>query len=143
VTPIKRAVSFAILAPNDPTRVLIVLRPDDDADLPNMWGLPAASLREAENWQEAVQRAGREKLGVELEIARELNRGEVQRADYLLQMRLYAARIVHGTPLVPQPHDDVTQYHDWKWDRPEVLQSAAELGSLCCRLFLDREQRVD
>jgi ADP-ribose pyrophosphatase YjhB (NUDIX family) len=121
--------------------VLVVLRPEDDEELPNVWGLPAGSLHQGETWLDAVERAGREKLGIELEVIRELNRGETERSNYTLQMRLYEARIAHGAPSVPQPDNDVTQYRDWKWDTPEVLQPAADRGSLCCRLFLERDKR--
>ena len=138
MTLLKRAVSFVIRAPNDSAKMLVVLRPEDDADLPNVWGLPAASLREGEDWIDAAKRAGCEKLGIELEIVRELNRGELQRTDYILQMRVFEARIVQGTPSVRQLGVDVTQYRECKWDVSEVLQPAAALGSLCCRLLLDQ-----
>jgi len=118
-------------------RILIVQRPADDEDLPNAWGLPAASLRPGETWQGAVERAGREKLGVELNVGVELNRGALARASYTLEMRLYEAEIVKGRPIVPQPNHDVTQYHNWKWGIAEELKPAAERGSLCCRLFLE------
>ena len=40
--------------------VVVVLRPPDDDELPNVWGLPAASLRANESWEDVVRRAGRE-----------------------------------------------------------------------------------
>ena len=130
----KRSVSFVV---RNGERVLIVQRPADDEDLPNAWGLPAASLREGESWQDAVVRAGRDKLGVELKVGTELNRGALERDNYTLEMRLYEVEIVKGRPLVPQPNDDVTQYQNWKWGVTEELRPAAERGSLCCRLFLE------
>jgi len=130
----KRSVSLAI---NCSQGLLVVQRPSDDDDLPNEWGLPAASLREAETWQEAARRIGREKLGVDLEIGQELNRGELQRKKYNLEMRLFEAAIVDGAPAVPQPDLSVTQYQDWKWGSAADLKPAAEKGSLCCKLYLD------
>ena len=130
----KRSVSVAIF--DDAHRVLIVQRPPDDEDLPNAWGLPAASLRAGESWEDAVRRAGREKLGVDLEVARELRRGSIERKAYKLEMRLYEADIALGKPAVPQSDDRVTQYQQWKWGTPTDLMPAAEQGSLCCRLFL-------
>ncbi len=135
--PVKRAVSFAIFRPDHPDQVLAVLRPPDDQDLPNAWGLPAGSLRPGEDWADAVRRAGREKLGVELEPGEELRRGTLERAAYTLEMRLLAARIVAGEPAVPQPDPTVTQYSAWKWAYAAELEPAAARGSLCSRLFLE------
>lgn len=135
---VKRSVSVAIFDPADRRRVLVVRRPPDDEELPDLWGLPAASLRPGESWEDAVRRAGREKLGVELEVREELNRGSTARAGYTLEMRLLEARIVSGSPAVPQPAPGVTQYRAWAWGEAAALEPAATRGSLCCRLFLER-----
>ncbi len=136
--PVKRSVSFAIFRPGQPDQVLVVQRPADDEDLPDAWGLPAGSLRPGEDWTDAVRRAGRDKLGVELGVGQELNRGSLERAAYTLEMRLLAARVLAGEPHVPQPHPDVTQYQAWTWGTAETLRPAAERGSLCSQLFLGR-----
>lgn len=136
--PVKRSISFAVFDPEDPSRVLEVLRPEDDPELPDLWGLPAGSLRPGESWEDAVLRAGREKLGVELEVGPELNRGSTPRSGYTLEMRLFEARVLRGEPSVPQPFPEVSQYRAWKWGPHEALRPAAERGSLCCRLFLER-----
>ncbi len=117
--------------------MLAVQRPPDDEDLPGAWGLPAGSLRPGEDWAETVRRAGREKLGVELEVGDELRRGTLERAAYTLEMRLLGARIVAGEPAVPQFDAAVTQYSAWKWARADELQPAAARGSLCSRLYLE------
>lgn len=139
---IKRSVSFVIRDPRDPARVLAVRRPADDDDLPNAWGLPAGSLREDESWADAVRRAGREKLGVELEPGDVLEEGEIERASYTLRMRLYDARIVEGTPAVPQPCTNVTQYAELDWAEAKRFEPAAAAGSLCSRLFLRHDRRA-
>ena len=114
-----------------------MLRPPDDKDLPDVWGLPAGSLCPGEDWADAARRAGREKLGVELEVGDELRRGTLERAAYTLEMRLLAGRVVAGEPAVPQPNPAVTQYAAWKWADPSELEPAAARGSLCSRLFLE------
>lgn len=129
---IKRSVSVAVA---NGERVLMVQRPADDEDLPDAWGLPAATLREVEGWEEAVRRAGMEKLGVELQVGRELQRGSLERRGYTLEMRLYEARIAKGAPSAPQPDTTVTQYQNWRWGTADELKPAAEAGSLCCRLY--------
>jgi 8-oxo-dGTP diphosphatase len=132
-------ISFVIRRPDAPAELLVVLRPPDDPDLPDAWGLPAGRVRPGESWEDAVRRAGREKLGVELEVGRELNRGSLQRATYRLEMRLFEAKITRGEPRVPQDTPGVTQYRAWRWATPDALRPAAERGSLCCRLCLEAE----
>ena len=134
--PEKESVAVVIRNPADPDSVLTVLRPDSDEDLPNVWGLPAATLRPGEEWEAAIMRVGIEKLGVQLKIGKELERGSTERHHYRLNMRLYEAEITRGTPFVPQPDDAYTQYAKWKWGSGEDLKPAAQRGSLCCRLYL-------
>jgi 8-oxo-dGTP diphosphatase len=132
----KRSISLAIRDPLRPGAVLIVQRPDDDDDLPGVWGLPAASLQPDEDWQDAALRAGRDKLGVELRIERLLEEGSLERASYTLEMRLFQATIASGTPRAPCAVAGVTQYQAWCWGTPAELRPAAGRGSLCSRLYL-------
>lgn len=134
--PLKQSVSVVIRNPADPSQVLIVLRPPHDDDLPNVWGLPAGSLRPGESWEEVVRRVGLEKLGVQLKAGAELERGTTERRDYRLEMRLFEAEIEKGHPFVPQPDVEHTQYTTWKWGTTADLEPAAQRGSLCCRLYL-------
>jgi ADP-ribose pyrophosphatase YjhB (NUDIX family) len=125
---VKRSVSLVI---DGPGGVLLVRRPDDDDSLPGVWGLPAASLRPGESEREAVERAGRDKLGVAVEPLRALG----SEASEAATMRDWAARIEAGEPSVPQPAGG-TQYVDWRWGDPEELAPAARQGSLCARALL-------
>ncbi|MEX2610203.1 MAG: NUDIX domain-containing protein [Gemmatimonadota bacterium] len=133
----KRSVSVAIRHPEDSALVLQVRRPPDDEGLPNAWGLPAATLREGERWEEAAVRAGREKLGVELALAGELKEGSIVRPDASLEMKLFDATIARGEPDVSVAPAGVTRYTAWRWGHAEDLRPAAERGSLCCRLYLE------
>ena len=135
----KRSVALVIRSPDRPSEILAVLRPSDDEDLPDVWGLPAASLRPGESWPEAVQRAAREKLSIEVQPGRLLNEGSLQRKAYTLEMRVYEAAIVAGSPGVAAPVQGVTQYVDWKWAPADALEPAANKGSLCAKLFLEVE----
>jgi hypothetical protein len=107
--------------------LLLVRRPDDDEDLPGMWGLPAVSLAAGESEEEAVRRAGRDKLGVELQ--------PLQRVGGEQTMTDWEARIVSGEPAVPQPGPH-TQYTALRFGDPSELVPAARDGSLCCRVLL-------
>ena len=148
--PVKRAVSLAVpeswAEEGTAGRVLAVLRPPDDPELPGLWGLPATSLEEGEHWEEALVRAGLEKLGVNVEPVRMLAEGTQDRpgaagpsegVGYTLHMRVFQARILRGKPLVPQSEGSGTQYREWRWAEPGALRPAADRGSLCTRLYLD------
>ena len=135
----KRSVALVIPGPGAgdvPDDVLVVQRPEDDEDLPLAWGLPAASLLPGESWEDAVRRAARDKLGVEVEPGAVLQEGTMERPAYRLEMRLYRASIVAGEPDVPRGVAGVTQYRAWRWGRSSDLADAAGRGSLCSRLFL-------
>jgi ADP-ribose pyrophosphatase YjhB (NUDIX family) len=134
--PQKESVAIVIRNPEQENSVLTVLRPESDEDLPNVWGLPAATLRPGEGWDDAIKRIGLEKLGVQLRVGDELQRGAIERRNYRLQMRLYEAFIEKGHPFVPQPDQAFTQYSKWKWGMSDDLQPAAQRGSLCCKLYL-------
>ena len=110
-----------------PNGLLLVRRPQGDASLPGVWGLPAASLTEEESEEEAVRRAGREKLGVEVAPVRPVG-SEGRMTDW-------ETRILAGTPSVPQPGPN-TQYTELRWGEPSELVPAARQGSLCSRALL-------
>lgn len=134
----RRAVSVLVLGAGG-AELLAVRRPDDDEELPGLWGLPAVSLRPGEAWEDAARRAGREKLGVELTGLRSLEEGTVERPGGRLRMRLFGARIAAGRPDVARPRatdDAATRYVAWGWSPPERLEEAARRGSLCSRLCL-------
>jgi 8-oxo-dGTP diphosphatase len=107
--------------------LLLVRRPDDDEDLPGVWGLPAVSLAAGESEEAGVRRAGRDKLGVEL--------GPVERVGREQTMTDWEARILSGQPAVPQPGPH-TQYTELRYGEPSELVPAARAGSLCCRVLL-------
>jgi 8-oxo-dGTP diphosphatase len=122
--------------------VLLVRRPDDDADLPGVWGLPAATIAEGESAEgksaegesaegesaeDAVRRAGREKLGVEVRPLDPLGHDG--------PMTDFRAEIVTGEPEVPQRGPN-TQYAELRWGALEELAPAARRGSLCSQVLL-------
>jgi ADP-ribose pyrophosphatase YjhB (NUDIX family) len=130
--PLKRSVSLVI---EGPAGVLLVRRPEDDDSLPGLWGLPAVSLREGESEHDALLRAGREKLGVEVEPLSLIGEEEAERGGYRIAMRDWAASIVAGEPAVPQAGEG-TQYVEWRWGDPAELAPAARAGSVCARVLL-------
>ncbi len=135
--PAKRAVALAIREPGNSGRLLLVRRPADDAELPGAWGLPAASRRANESWEEAARRAARDKLGVSVRLHGMRREGSTERVASTLHMRLFDATLHRGVPRVPQRTTDVTQYTDCRWGTTDDLRPAARRGSLCCRLALE------
>lgn len=131
----KNAVSYVIYN-KDRSKVLGVLRPPDDKELPNVWGLPATLLRDGESFEEAVLRAGKQKIGVELKIKKVIGEDDIEREDYVLHMRDYEVEIAQGEPKAPQPYQDGTQYQACRWVDPSELREAAGKGSLCTQIYL-------
>src|SRR5215813_4560927 len=48
--------------------MLVVRRSPNDRYFPNMWGLPAGTLRKNEVYEEAIRRTARHRLGIEVEV---------------------------------------------------------------------------
>jgi hypothetical protein len=92
-----------------------------------VWGLPAASLAEGESHGDAVRRAGREKLGIEVRLVEPVGSDG--------PMTGFRAEIVTGEPAVQQGGPN-TQYAEVKWGGLAELVPAAEAGSLCSRVLL-------
>ncbi|MDP1706676.1 MAG: NUDIX hydrolase [bacterium] len=133
---IKHSVAFVIYN-QDHTKILVVRRPLDDDNLPNIWGLPAGSLKENETFEGAVIRSAKDKLGVEVRIVKLISEGEIERNRHILHMKEFEIEIQEGDILVPQSVSGVTQYSEWKWGQPGDLIEAAQKDSLCSRLYLE------
>jgi ADP-ribose pyrophosphatase YjhB (NUDIX family) len=135
--PVKQSV--AIVVRDAGGRLLVVRRADGDPSLPGVWGLPGASLREGERPEQAAQRAGRDKLGIEVRIRRHTGDEEIDRGDHLHRLSEYEAELVAGEPSVPQDDASVSQYAAVQYtDDPTLLRPAARQGSLCSRILLRR-----
>jgi ADP-ribose pyrophosphatase YjhB (NUDIX family) len=130
--PLKHSVALVI---EGSAGLLLVRRPEGDESLPGEWGLPAATLRPGEAEEDAVRRAGRDKLGVEVRPLRALGEASGERAAYRILMRDWEVEIVAGDPVVPQPRDG-TQYETWRWGTSDELLPAARRGSLCAQVLL-------
>ena len=132
---IRYAVAYVIYN-KDRSKFLIVQRPSDDENLPNVWGLPAGSVKDKETFEESVIRSGREKLGVVLKPIRFIGRSNLDRGDYILHLEEYEVEVLKGDPKVPQPIKGVTQYQSWRWGVSSELKDAAGKGSLCSQIYL-------
>jgi 8-oxo-dGTP diphosphatase len=146
--PVKRSVAVVVRRTAGPSDgdgpaaagpFLAVQRPDDPDDpLRGAWGLPAVTVRDGEDDRDAVIRAGRVKLGVELAPGRRIGEKTADRGDYRLRLADYEAAIVSGVPRVPQPDASLTQYTACLFTADTtVLDEAAARGSLCAQIFLE------
>ncbi|PIU98179.1 hypothetical protein COS61_02865 [Candidatus Wolfebacteria bacterium CG03_land_8_20_14_0_80_40_12] len=133
--PIKYAIAYVIYN-KDRSKFLIVQRPIDDEDLPNIWGLPAGSVKDNETYEESIIRSGEQKLGVKLEPVGFIGRDNIEREKYILHMEEYETEIITGEPKVPQPIGGTTQYQKLKWGVKSDLIDGAKKGSLCDRIYL-------
>jgi hypothetical protein len=141
--PAKHSVAVIVRAADG--TFLVVRRPQDPGDpLAGLWGLPAITLRDGEDEQAAVVRAGRAKLGVELTAGRKIGEATADRGSHLLRLSDYEATVVAGTPAVPQGDTSMTQYVAAMFtDDLSVLGEAAAKGSLCARVFLEAVAPAD
>lgn len=138
--PKKRSVALAVVKEDDPSKVLLVRRPEYDEEFPCMWGLPAASLHSNETHEEVARRIGVQKLGVEVRIGDQLGSSQQERGNYILIMCLYNASLDRAVPTLPLPaggRRGVTLYTGWRWGEPWELEDSARRGSLCSQLLLD------
>jgi ADP-ribose pyrophosphatase YjhB (NUDIX family) len=126
--PVKNSVAV-IVASGD--KVLSIRRPEDEDELPGVWGLPAGSARGSETVEDVIDRIGRDKLGVKLTPIRKLAFGVQERAEYRLEMELWEVSM-EGTPT----------YSEWQWAALDQLRPGMAAGSLCCKLALQRKSRV-
>ncbi len=125
--PVRESVAVIIF---NGEQILLIRRPDDDDELPGIWGLPAGTSRDKETAEDIIVRIGRDKLGVKLAPVRMLASGTQNRPRYRLNMELWEASM-EGTP----------RYPEWQWGPLDLLRTGAASGSLCCELALQRLQR--
>src|SRR5262249_18382301 len=123
---VKHSVAVIVFRGN---QILAIRRPDDDDELPGIWGLPAGTVRGPETVKDVIARVGRDKLGVRLTPIRRLVSGAQDRPGYRLEMELWEASM-DGTPAC----------RDWQWASLDLLVSGMEAGSLCCQLAIQQSR---
>src|SRR5262249_12852607 len=86
--PVKHSIAVGIYRG---TQVLAVRRPENDDELPGIWGLPAGSFRSGETVNDLIRRIGSDKLGTDLVPVRKLASGSQSRSAYRIEMELWEA----------------------------------------------------
>jgi ADP-ribose pyrophosphatase YjhB (NUDIX family) len=129
------AFAYLILRDNEgAVEILAVKRSPNDRYFPNLWGLPAGTLRKREDYADAIRRTAMHRLGIEVDVLGELAAGSSDRGSHVVEMRLFEARIIAGSPRVTGADPAGHGYTEANWAEPGILEHARESGSLCCRL---------
>jgi hypothetical protein len=126
--PLKHSIAVMVVRGDE---ILAIRRPEDDDELPGVWGLPAGTIRGPETTADLIQRIGRDKLGVRLTPLRKLASGVADRPKYRLEMDLWEVSM-EGTPTYPE----------WRWASADLLRPGMDSGSLCCRLVIENKSRA-
>ena len=126
--PAKHSVAVMVVRGDE---ILAIRRPEDDDELPGVWGLPAGTIRGPETIENLIQRIGRDKLGVRLTPLQRVASGVADRLNYRLEMDLWEVSM-EGTPTYP----------DWLWASVDLLRPGMASGSLCCKLAIQSKSRA-
>ncbi len=129
---VKRSVALAAWGKEG---LLLVKRPEEEAEFPGVYGLPAVSLQEGESLEEAARRVAQEKLSAEVRLRHPVAFGREERPGYTLELWVFEADLL-SPPRLPAPKPGKTYYTAFRFGRPEDLKGAARRGSLCSRLYL-------
>lgn len=137
--PIKFAIAVLLKNPSDNNKFLAVKRPPEDR-LANVWGLPAASVKENELPEDAVRRVGTEKLCTKIEPTAFIGIKYDDRGDYNLILADIEARLVGEEPNVANSKSLSTRYIGQQWtnDYTKLIEAASK-GSLCSQIVLDKK----
>ncbi len=92
-----RVVAALISHPDDPRRYLVQRRPPGGSRA-LLWEFPGGKVEQGESDAQALVREGREELGVELSVGSRLWSAAHDYEDLQVNLALYDARIVSGTP---------------------------------------------
>ncbi len=136
--PTKFSVAVFLINPENIQEFLIVKRPPDDERLPNVWGLPAVTIKGNELPEDAARRIGKEKLNTEIKPIGFLGIKRVDRGDYDFILMDIKAELIGPQPLVKEAVTQNTKYVDQQWVSDiDILKEAASKGSLCSQIILD------
>lgn len=136
--PTKFSIAVVLLNPENTSEFLAVKRPPDDDSLPNVWGLPALTVKNGELPEEAVTRLGIEKLATNIEADSFIGIKRAERTIYELILMDISAKLKGIQPSVKDASTSGTKYVDQKWtSNYDILKEAASKGSLCSRIFLE------
>ena len=132
------AIAAVVIDPTDESKFLAVKRPPNAKSLPNVWGLPAITVKYGEQPEMATVRLAREKLNTQVEFLGCLGLASADRGEYELTLMDVVVRSVVGKePSVWEAPTEQTKYVQQQWTNELlILQEAALKGSVCSRILL-------
>lgn len=134
---VKFSIAVVILNPKNSSEFLAVKRPSDDDSIPNVWGLPAITIKNGELPEEAVKKLGIEKLGTDIEAISFIGADSAEKDSYKLILMDVLAELKGKQPSVDKAFTSGTKYINQQWtSNYDILREAAKKGSLCSRIFL-------
>lgn len=136
--PTRISVALFLSHPQDPTKFLIVKRPETDDKLPNVWGLPADYMQDGEDPEETAKRVGVDKLSTDVIPESIIGVKMADRGEYVLILMDIKAQLSGKEPDVSKATTNGTKYIDQRWTSDiSSLIDAASKGSLCSQVILD------
>ena len=139
--PTRFSIAVVLANPKNEKEILVVKRPADDDSLPSVWGLPAVTINDDKLPEEAVRRAGVEKLSTTIEPLSFIGIKRIDRGDYELILMDIKAKLTGIEPSVINSKTKNTKYVDQQWtSNYSILKEAASKGSLCAQLFLESQK---
>lgn len=131
------AIAVVLINPADESEFLAVKRPPNAKTLPNVWGLPAVTVKSNESPEAATARLAKEKLNTQVEFLGCLGFDSMDRGEYELTLMDVVARLVGKQPSVWAATTKDTKYVQQQWTNElTILKEAAIRGSVCSQVLL-------
>lgn len=132
----RTTVAIVFTNPQNDQQFFLVKRPDDPTDIfCNTFGFPAATLEEGETIEQAIERIGTDKLGLQITPVEKLTTDTVSRVTHQFTMELWRVQAKGQLKLKRSGRPDITYYAGWKWGTVDDLVATAALGSEGSRLY--------
>lgn len=134
------AIAAIVINPVDANKFLIVKRPSNAKSLPDVWGLPAITVRSGERPEAAVARLAEEKLDTQVKLIGCLGIDSRDKGEHELTLMDVVVKLVGKEPSVSKALTKQTKYVQQQWtDDLSMLQEAASKGSVCSKILLQSQ----
>lgn len=97
---------------NEKGLVLMAKRAPTKFPFPNTWSIPSTSYKKGEDPKQVLKKVIKKKLGLDIEIVKELGSKEGKQANYWLKMTDYEVKIIKGIPAPNKEDYTEAKYFD-------------------------------
>ncbi len=134
------AIAAVVIDPTDESKFLAVKRPSNAKSLPDVWGLPAITVKYGEQLEMATVRLAREKLNTQVQFLGCLGLASANRGEYELTLMDVVVRLAGKEPSAWEAPMEQTKYVQQQWTNElSLLKEAALKGSVCSRILLQSQ----